>query len=168
MKTLSRLAPAFMALALAFSGAGLAQKASPTDPARIAAAKELLEVAGSAKQFDAVMPMMTRQMEQIFVQMAPRHAKEIREIFGTMMERFASRKQEMLDQIAAVYAERFEAAEMAEIARFFKSGVGARFVAMQPEIAQQSMLIGQRWGERIGREIESEVRRELKKRGIDI
>ena len=30
------------------------------------------------------------------------------------------------------------------------------------------MLLSERWGEMIGREIDAEVRRELKKRGIDI
>jgi hypothetical protein len=30
------------------------------------------------------------------------------------------------------------------------------------------MALGQRWGAQIGREIEAEARRELKKRGIDL
>ena len=33
---------------------------------------------------------------------------------------------------------------------------------------RESMLLGQRWGEQIGAEIEEEARSELKKRGIDL
>jgi hypothetical protein len=40
-----------------------------------------------------------------------------------------------------------------------------KFVAVQPEIMRQSVMAGQRWGARLGREIE-EARKELKKRGV--
>jgi hypothetical protein len=33
---------------------------------------------------------------------------------------------------------------------------------------RQSMVLGQRWGTQLGREIEEEARRELKKRGIEL
>jgi hypothetical protein len=71
-------------------------------------------------------------------------------------------------EIAALYAEKLTLEEIRELTRFYSSGVGAKFIAMLPELMQQSMLLGQRWGEAIGREIESEARQELKKRGINI
>ena len=52
--------------------------------------------------------------------------------------------------------------------RFYSTGVGAKFVGLLPELTQQSMLLGQRWGAQIGREIESEARVELRKRGVNI
>jgi hypothetical protein len=41
-------------------------------------------------------------------------------------------------------------------------------VEAQPEIIRQSMSAGQIWGQRIGAELDAEMRRELKKRGIDL
>jgi hypothetical protein len=43
-----------------------------------------------------------------------------------------------------------------------------KFVAVEPEIMRQSMMAGQRWGARLGREIEEEVGKELKKRSLDL
>jgi hypothetical protein len=51
---------------------------------------------------------------------------------------------------------------------FYKSPAGAKFIAVQPEVMQRAMILGQRWGHAIGREIEAEARRELKKRGIEL
>ena len=43
-----------------------------------------------------------------------------------------------------------------------------KFVAVQPDIMRQSMMLGQRWGAQLGREIEQEAREELKKRGVPL
>lgn len=135
---------------------------------RVAAAQELMTVAGSAKQFDQFMPLMAANMTKAFVSLAPHAQKEIQEVMGQMLDRFSKRKGELIDQIADLYAEKLTLEEIQELTRFYSSGVGAKFIAMLPELMQQSMLIGQRWGEAIGREIEAEARQELRKRGINI
>ncbi len=142
--------------------------AAAIDPARIAAAKELMEVAGSAKQFDIVVPLISQQLEAAFINLKPDHAAEIKEVFQVIPEKFSQRKQELLDQIAALYAERLTAAELNEIIGFYKSPIGAKFVQLQPELVQQSMALGQAWGRKIGEEIDQEVRKELKQRGVSI
>jgi len=42
-------------------------RAQGPDAARLAAAKEMMQVAGVAKQFDEVMPLLARQLSQSFV-----------------------------------------------------------------------------------------------------
>jgi uncharacterized protein len=165
---LAALAVAALALtAQAFLPAAQAQKA-PGDPDRIAAARELLDAAGAARQFDAVMPTLSAQMQAIFLQMKPDHAKEIREVFDLMIRRFSDRKQELLDEVAGLYAQKLSADEMRQIADFYKSPVGTKFVSAQGELTQQTMAVGARWGQKIGKEIEQEVRQELQKRGITL
>ena len=149
-------------------GAALAQGATVPDRERLVAARELMVAAGSAKQFDTIMPLMTAQLTKAFVGLAPHAEKQIQEIMGEMLKRFSARKGELIEQIAGLFAEKLTLAEIRELTRFYSTGVGAKFIAMQPEMMQRSALLGQRWGEKIGREIEIEVRRELKKRGIDI
>jgi len=85
-----------------------------------------------------------------------------------MQSKFISRRAELLDEIAAVYAQKLEAAEMKAVAEFYRSPVGSRLIDAQPQIMQESIMAGQRWGQRIGREIEEEARRELKRRGVDL
>ncbi len=153
-------------LSLAAPVSGYAQK--EIDPARLATAKELLEVAGSAKQFDVVVPLIAQQLENAFVNLKPDHAAEIKDVFKLMPERFSERKQELLDQIAALYAGRLTTEELRELIAFYKSPIGAKFVQLQPELLQQQMALGQAWGRKIGQEIDQQVRKELSQRGVPL
>ena len=167
IRTRLLIALAWIALVLvAAPGVGFAQK--NVDPARLAAAKELMEVAGSAKQFDAAVPLITQQLESAFVNLKPEYAAKIKDVFRMIPDRFSQRKQELLDQIAVLYAERLTADELNEISKFYKSPIGSKFVRMQPELVQQSMVLGQTWGRKIGQEIDQEARKQLKEKGVPI
>jgi hypothetical protein len=135
---------------------------------RVAAAKELMQIAGVAKQFDEVIPYMMRQLAQSFTAIAPDKATEIGEVLGQLTTKFVDRKGELIDEIAALYAERLTSEELAGLIAFYKSPIGMKFVAVQPEIMRQSIVAGQRWSARLGREIEEEARQALKKRGVEL
>ena len=151
-----------------FIGSPASLRAQAPDAARLAAARDLMVVAGVAKQFDEVMPVLAQRLSEAFVAAAPDQADEIRGVFGQIAVKFVDRKGELIDQIAALYAEKLTVEELVAIVAFYKSPIGAKFVALQPAMARQAMTLGQRWGAQIGREIEAEARRELKKRGIEL
>jgi hypothetical protein len=147
---------------------GPARAETAVDPERLAAAKDLIEITGSARQFEALLPYIMAQMENAFVQLKPEHAQDIRDSFKLASAKFSERKQEAFDQVAVVFAERFTAAELKEIIAFYKTPIGAKLVRLQPEIGQRTLAIGQAWGRKIGQEIEQEVRKELKGRGVEL
>lgn len=145
-----------------------ALRAQAPDAARVSAAKEMMQAAGAIKQFDEVMPLIADQMSQSFKQLAPDKTQEITEVFRQLVPRFLEKKEELLDEIAALYAAELSLEELNAIVAFYKSPTGVKFAAVQPGIMRQSMVVGQRWGKRIGIELDAEVRRELKKRGVDL
>jgi len=158
------------ALALALLAAVLSAplRAQGPDPARLSAAREMMEVAGVAKQFDELMPLLAQQLSQSFTAVAPEKAEEIRQVFAQLPGKFIDRKGELIDAVASLYAQELSVEELAAVSAFYKSPAGAKLLAVQPQIARQSMALGQRWGAQIGREIEQEARKELKKRGIEL
>ncbi len=149
-------------------GAALAQGATVPDRERLVAARELMVVTRMAQQFDASLPLLTMHLTRNFVDLAPQAKEEIQAVMGEVLKRFPARKAELIEEIAKLHAEKLTLKELRELVRFYSRGIGAKFMAMQPELTQRSMLLSERWGEMIGREIDAEVRRELKKRGIDI
>jgi hypothetical protein len=155
-------------LVLAQTLPALAQKAPESDPAAVFAARELMNVAGATRQFDAVVPALVQQMMAIFIQQQPAHEKTIREAFQGIAVRMSARKEELIGEIAKLYAKQFSVAELQELTKFFADGVGKRYVDKQLVILPQSMAIGQQWGARIGREVDEEMRKELRKRGVPI
>jgi hypothetical protein len=152
----------------AFSAGYVAAEAQKPDAARLAAAHELIVATGASRQFEAVVPMMVKQLEPILLQMAPGKEAEIKEIASLIIDKFGARKAEMMDIIAGVYADKLDTQDMQQLSKFFSAGAGAAFIAKQPEILTESMAAGQKWGEKIGLEIEEQIRQELTKRGIKI
>ncbi len=146
------------------------QATAPATPSAeaVAAARELMAASGVARQFDAMLPAMMAQMTQAFVQMQPQHEKVIRETLAQVSKRGLDRKSELIDEVAKLYAREISAADMQELTRFFKSAAGKRFVDSQMKILPDAMRVGQQWGEKIGREIDAEMRNELRKKGIPI
>ena len=143
-------------------------RAQAPDPARLAAAKEMMQVAGVGKQFEEVMPVLLQQLSQGFIAVAPDKAQEIREVFSQLGGKFNERKGTLIDQVATLYAEQLSVEEFTAVIGFYRSPAGVKMITIQPQIMRQAMLLGQRWGAEIGREIEDEARRELKKRGIEL
>jgi hypothetical protein len=144
----------------------LAQQAPSAEA--LEAARAFIEASGSSRQFDQVIPLIAAPMTQSFILLAPQRAKEIHEVMAELVKRFTVRKGELIDQFAVVYAQRISVEDMREITKFYQSGAGRRMVDAQPEIIRESIIIAQRWGQSIGAEIDAEMRRELKKRGIDL
>ena len=158
-----------LALAIVVASPATAQKApGAPDPAAVAAARELLIAMGSMKQFEVAIDTMSRGMADVFKKQAPAKAQEIDEVMALMAAQFNARKEEMLTLVAPLYAEKFTPAELNEIGGFYKTPIGQKMIATQPEILQRSMQIGMAWGQAIGQEVEQEARKELKKRGVEL
>lgn len=156
------------ALVSALAMSALAQQRGPASDEARTAAHELMEASGASAQFDQVIPVLTGQLTQAFIRLAPDRAAEIREVMGELVKRFSERKAELIEQVATIYAQRLSVEDMRDVTKFYQSGAGRRMVEAQPEIIRQSMSVGQAWGQRIGAELDAEMRRELKKRGIDL
>jgi hypothetical protein len=143
-------------------------RAQAPDAARLAAARAMMQVAGVSKQFDEMMPMLARQLSQGFVAVAPDKADVIREVFSQLAVKFVDREGELIDEIAAAYAEQLTLEDLTAIAAFYRSPAGVKFIEVQPLVMRQTMSLGQRSGAQLGREIEEEARKELKKRGVEL
>lgn len=134
----------------------------------MAAARAFVDASGAAAQFDQVMPLMADQMTKAFRSLAPGRAREIDETMAEVVKRFITRKSELIDEIAAIYADKLSVDDLREITKFYQTGAGRRMVEILPEVTRRAAAVGQAWGQRIGAEIANEMRRELKKRGIDL
>lgn len=167
---LTTLRISLMSLVLAFAMPAAAQQKAPADidPAAVTAARELLIAMGSMNQFEVAINTMSRGLADAFKQQAPGKGKEIDDVMQLMASKFNARKEEMLTMIAPLYAEKFTVGELTEIGAFYKTPIGQKMIKTQPEILQRSMQIGMAWGAAIGKEVEQEARKELKKRGVDL
>ena len=137
---------------------------TPSDPAVAQAVKELLEtmkyreMMGNAfKQMTKTMPAMFRQMSSAMIskntKLSPeqqkaalaRAEKAMPEVMAALDELINDPTliDEMSAAIVPLYARYFTVDEIHQMAMFYKSGVGAKMLAVMPQLMGESMQMGQ-------------------------
>jgi len=157
------LVAGFCALVLGFyTGSASAQ---PVSDDAIAAARELMIVMRATDQFKALLPNVVQAMKPAVVQGRPDVEKDFDVIVPVLLEGMNVRVDELTNELATVYARNFTADEMRQITAFYRSVTGQRFVEKMPAVAQQSLPVGQAWGQKVAAELQGRIAEELRKRG---
>jgi hypothetical protein len=138
------------------------------EPDRLAAARDLLQATNTEAQFATVIPMMFSQLKQSMPPSNPNMQGELDQVFTEVEKQFLVRRNEVLDQIAVLYAQRFTVEEMKALSDFYRSPMGQKFIQAMPELTAEAMKMGNAWGRRIALDAERKVREEMKKRGFEL
>lgn len=139
---------AIAAFAFAFAAPSFAEEATPAvDPARMAAARDLMEVTGVTKQLDSMMDVMQAQFAANAKQAGA--SEKASEDFKATLSKILLFKDEMINDFAVLYAETFTAEEMKTVADFYRSGTGAKFIALTPELMKKGAVIGVKYSKKL-------------------
>jgi uncharacterized protein len=127
-----------------------AEDAKPVaDPARISAARDLMEVTGVTKQLDGMMDAMKQGFAKGAKADSSEAGKKMSEGFENAMGKFKGYQEDMLKDFAALYAETFTAEEMKTVADFYRSGTGAKFISLTPSLMQKGSAIGMKYSQKV-------------------
>jgi hypothetical protein len=148
-----------------FAGPARAQTPSPD---AMAAAHELIVTMRAVDLFKTIMPAMMQSLKPAIVQNRPQVERDYDAIVPLMLESMNARLNEVIEQIAAVYARNFTPDELREAVAFYRGPTGQKIVQKLPVITQESMAIGQRFGQSIASELRGRMIDELRKRGHNI
>ncbi len=156
---MSFLLAAVLALAPAHAeppppAAPAADHAGAIDPGLRADIEHLMKITGSA---DVAMQVM-RQMLEAMKGLAPDVPPSFWDEFLAEVD-----PQEFTELMIPVYAKHFTRADIQELIRFYESPVGQKFIREQAGVTQDSMAVGQRWGEDLARRVME--RAEAQRRG---
>jgi hypothetical protein len=159
---------AILGLALyGFACAGPAAAQQPS-PSAVATAKELLVAKGATAMFDPVVPGMIENTKNTFLPSNPGLFKDFNEVATKLRAELAPRREEVIDRIAQVYAQRFSEPEMKEIIAFYKSPTGKKFAAEEPVAIDQGLRQAEAWARAMSEEVMTRFRAEMKKKGHDL
>ncbi|GJD78698.1 DUF2059 domain-containing protein [Methylobacterium gregans] len=174
-----RLAAALAILAAALPGLASAQApkpaARPAAPAaqpapaapnanHLALAREVMLSSGIARSFDSIIPAFADQIRQQAVT-RPELAKDLNEVLAALQPEMELQKQRMVDTAAKIYADKLTEAELKDIAAFFRSPAGKRYVESQPAVLDEMVQAMQSWTQEVSEYVMVRVRAELGKRG---
>jgi uncharacterized protein len=137
----------------------------PPPPENLAAARELVQVMKATDQFKALLPTIMQALKPAFVQGRPEMEKDFDAILPAINQVAARRVDELAEALAVIYASNFSVAEIHDIAAFYRSPTGQKFLAQQPIIARESLVAGQKWAQALSTELREAIADQLRKRG---
>jgi len=143
-------AAASLAVALLSAGGAMAEEAGRVDPARIAAAKKLMEVTGVTRQMDGMVTAMGEGFRKGANDARKgTDADKLSDAFDRQMKRLMSYRDAMIDDFAVIYAQRFTAEELEAVTDFYQSPTGQKFIEAMPGLMQAGAQIGMKYSQKV-------------------
>jgi hypothetical protein len=137
---------------------------SALTPSHLALAREVLLGSGIARSFDSIIPAFSDQIRQNAVT-RPELTKDLDEVLASLQPEMELQKQAMINTAARIYATRLTEAELPDIATFFRSPAGKRYVETQPQVLDGIVQAMQGWTQEVSEYVMVRVRAEMAKRG---
>ena len=121
-----------------------------------------------SKDFDTVLPLLSQRVQNRLISIRPDLHEVISKTVEEVALRLAARRVDLDNAAALLWARAFTEEELNEIAAFYTSPVGKKFVDLGPQLGQATVQTVQNWSSRIGEELLDKSREELKKQGHEL
>lgn len=132
------------------------------------AAKRASTNAPISKDLDTVLPLLAQRVQTRLVSLRPDLHAVINETVQNVALELVARRADLEDAIALAWARIFSEDELEEIAAFYDSPTGKRFVEIGPELGTTTLQTVDNWSSRVGEEMLDKSRAELKKQGHEL
>lgn len=161
-----------LSMAVLFSGVvaigfpAQAQQAQAPEPtaSHLAAARDVLVLAGAAASIDRIIPTFIGDIRRIAVT-RPELAKDLEDILKTLEPELERQKQQGYGVAARAYAAQLSEAELKETIVFFRSPVGKKYVEALPAVTENLINDVTAWSQLAAEYTMTRVRAEMAKRG---
>jgi uncharacterized protein len=140
-------------------------RAQSPSPESTAAAKELINTINLADQFKNLMPMIMKNLKPAIVQGRSEVDRDYDAMVPVLLEASQARIGELIEAVAIIYSSNFSAEELRAVIAFYKTPVGQKFLQKQPFMMQQTMTVGQKFGQSIAADMQKRMIEELRKKG---
>lgn len=162
IRSISRLAATSAALVM-LAGTAFAQQAQPS-ASHLAMAREVAIGSGMTRSFDAMTEPLLAQLQQMNVT-RPDIKQDLDQVVNTLRPEVEQYKQQMVDSAARAFATRLSEADLKDIAAFYKSPAGVKFVQSQPAVLDDIVRDLATWSQKVSEYIMTRARAEMSKRG---
>lgn len=165
---IARRAACTLAIAGSLIVPAIAQEAAKPTPEHLALSRAVLDFTGAGRSFDAVVPRLLQDARNVVLRTSPALQADLDPVITKLTKSMESRDDELLNEIAKVYAARFSEAELKEIASFYQSPTGQKMTASMPDVLRESYGLAQDWSRRMSVEVMAQVRAEMAKKGHEL
>jgi hypothetical protein len=133
----------------------------------VAAADTILGDIGVKQQIALIVPGMLTQLERTVTSTRPEIKDSLRETLRSIQPDFDKSAQQMYSQAAALLASQLSEKELEEVAAFFGSAAGKKYLTAEPVFLQKFAALVGPWREQMSADMMTRAREEMKKKGIE-
>ncbi len=159
--------PAVLAADTTPPAAAPSAPAAPPSAASIAAADAILGDIGVKQTIALIVPGMMTELERNVTNTRPEIRDSLRETLRTIQPEFDKSAQQVFTQAATLLASLMSEKEIEDVAAFFGSPSGKKYLATEPVFFQQFSAIADPWRQQLSTDILTRARQEMKKKGIE-
>ena len=167
----------FGALTVSARAADTTPPATPAAPAAtapaapsvasIAAADKILGTIGLKQSIAIVVPGMMQELETNVTRTRPEIRDSLRATLKTIQPEFDQTARETYVQAESLLASQMSEQEITQVAAFFDSPAGKKYIAVTPVFVQNLSDVTGAWREKLSTDILERSRAEMKKKGVD-
>ena len=146
-----------------------ATSSAPTapSPAALAAADKILNTIGLKQSIAIVVPGMMQELETNVTRTRPEIRDSLRATLKTIQPEFDQTAKETYSEAASMLASQMSEQEITQVAAFFDSPAGKKYVQVTPVFLQNLGDVTGAWREKLSTDILVRARQEMKKKGVD-
>ena len=141
--------------------------AESPSPAAIAAADKILGDIGLKQSIAIVVPGMMTELETNVTRTRPEIRDSLRATLKAIQPEFDQTAKQTYVKAATLLAEQMSEKDITDVAAFFESPAGKKYVAVTPVFFQKISDLTGAWREKLSTDILERARAEMKKKGID-
>ncbi len=164
IRSVSRMAAMSVAL---FMLAGSAFAQGQPSASHLALAREVATGSGMTRSFDAMTEPLLAQLQQMNVT-RPEIKKDLDQVVTMLRPEVEQHKQKMVDNAARAFAASMTEAELKEVAAFYKTPAGIKYVQVQPLLLDAIVKDLATWTQNVSEYIMIRARAEMGKRGHNL
>lgn len=138
--------------------------ASNFAPTHLALARDVALASGITRSLDLVAPQFFDRLRQQALS-RPELTKDLGEVFNALQPEMELQKQNMVNTMARIFASRMTEAELKDVAGFFNSPSGRKYVETQPQVLDDLVKEMETWSQELAEYVMVRVRAEMVKRG---
>jgi hypothetical protein len=124
-------------------------------------ADRLVQIAGTARLFDALLPNIADSAKNGFIRANPQMQLGIIAVVDRVAVDLVSRRPELDDYLARVWASGFSNDELEDLITFYESDTGKKFAKLHGQLLAVQTAAAEDWAKSIADELDGRVRAEL-------
>jgi uncharacterized protein len=136
--------------------------------AHLAVAREVVTGSGLSRTFEGMVPQIADQIRAGYSRTRPEIIKDMEEALKPIITDLNRQADQMITASARLYAQRISEAELKDIAAFFKSASGQKYVNSQADILNELFTEMQVFSQTLGNVMMDRLREDLRKKNIQI